>query len=60
METILLLAFCVAFVFLLVKSIVLAMVDYKEGFVMRWNTFKYLILTAACLCGMMLCIVNLH
>ena len=60
MEMVLLLAFCVAFVFLLVKRIVLAMADFKDGFVMRWNTFVYLLLASACLCGMMVCMVYLH
>ena len=56
----LLLVFCIAFVFLLVRSIVLAMADFKDGFVMRWNTFLYLVLASACLCGMMVCMVYLH
>ena len=59
-ELVFLLAFSVAFVFLLVKSIVLSLADHKEGFAMRWNTFVSLILTAACLCGMMLCMVSLQ
>ena len=60
MTVFLLMVFCVAFVFLLVKSVVLARADHKEGFVMRWNTFVYLLLASACLCGMMLCMLNLQ
>ena len=60
MELAMLLVLCVAFVFLLVRSIVLSVADYKEGFVIRWNTFVSLLLTAASLCGMMLCLINLQ